>query len=263
MEAASAMADYEVGYGRPPKAHQFQKGRSGNPRGRPRRKVEPPTRPPSLNAFVLEESRRSIAVREGDKVTQMPVGQAMVRKMTTMGMGGNRIALQNVLAMTLAAEREEAADLTELNELLSDMKTHGTQALEHIRSEGGDESELLPHPEDIQFNPLMGRAYVVGPSDAREKAQWDEMAARKRQWLADLKAYEEELEAAGRDEFLECEIAFGHWYVDMLGALYPDEETRRSPNFPIESWPPGPDALGEPPPRFAPTWRRAARKTAA
>ena len=29
-------SDYEVGYGKPPRETRFVKGRSGNPRGRPR-----------------------------------------------------------------------------------------------------------------------------------------------------------------------------------------------------------------------------------
>ena len=31
--------EYEVGYGRPPKKNQFRKGKSGNPKGRPKKKV--------------------------------------------------------------------------------------------------------------------------------------------------------------------------------------------------------------------------------
>jgi hypothetical protein len=37
--AKSRKTDYEVGYGRPPKQYQFKKGQSGNPRGRPRKKL--------------------------------------------------------------------------------------------------------------------------------------------------------------------------------------------------------------------------------
>ena len=34
--AEVSMSGYKVGYGKPPKATQFKKGKSGNPRGRPK-----------------------------------------------------------------------------------------------------------------------------------------------------------------------------------------------------------------------------------
>jgi Family of unknown function (DUF5681) len=35
------MADYEIGYGKPPKSKRFKAGVSGNPKGRPKRRLSP------------------------------------------------------------------------------------------------------------------------------------------------------------------------------------------------------------------------------
>jgi len=51
--------DYQVGYGRPPKAGQFQPGKSGNPNGRPKGR-------PSLHEIILEEAARIAKVKVGD-----------------------------------------------------------------------------------------------------------------------------------------------------------------------------------------------------
>lgn len=50
-----------VGYGRPPKARQFAKGQSGNPKGRPRRS----TSRGEIVRRVLLESRRTGTPRKG------------------------------------------------------------------------------------------------------------------------------------------------------------------------------------------------------
>lgn len=50
---------YEVGYGKPPKHSQFQKGRSGNPKGRPKK-------PKNLPALVLKTFGEKVVVKSPD-----------------------------------------------------------------------------------------------------------------------------------------------------------------------------------------------------
>ena len=56
----------EVGFGKPPREHQFAKGKSGNPAGRPKKKkASEETRP--LAAILASVLRRPVTVTQGKR----------------------------------------------------------------------------------------------------------------------------------------------------------------------------------------------------
>ena len=85
---------YEVGYRKPPRHSQFQKGQSGNPGGRPRRS---PAR--RLEELALYEAYRTTIVMEDGHAMPMPAIQAVLRRQLECAAGGNVRAQRDILAM--------------------------------------------------------------------------------------------------------------------------------------------------------------------
>jgi hypothetical protein len=94
MTSHANSASYEVGYGKPPRRTQFQKGRSGNPGGRSRQ--SPATR---LRELALREAYRTVIVMEGGYAVPMPAIQAVLRSQIEIAAGGNVRAQRAILAM--------------------------------------------------------------------------------------------------------------------------------------------------------------------
>ena len=63
--------DYEIGYGKPPRRARFQKGRSGNPRGRPRGAR-------NLSTFFNEVLNEPVIVAENGRRRKITKGEAIV-----------------------------------------------------------------------------------------------------------------------------------------------------------------------------------------
>ena len=83
-------ADYEVGYGRPPKHTRFQPGRSGNVSGRRKKK-------PVHETDVLRILDEPVAVRAGNRKKEMVPREIALRKMAKSALAGDRKALFHIL----------------------------------------------------------------------------------------------------------------------------------------------------------------------
>lgn len=82
--------DYEVGYGRPPKASQFQPGRSGNIKGRPRKSPEPQIDP----ANVID---RPVPVREGGSKRMIQPKEITLRQLIKKAQNGDLKAILRLI----------------------------------------------------------------------------------------------------------------------------------------------------------------------
>ena len=77
-----APGDYEVGHGRPPKAHQFKPGRSGNPKGRPKG-----SRNMKTDLDIALKARMSVT-KNGRAVT-MSTQQVLIAKLIEKSLKGD------------------------------------------------------------------------------------------------------------------------------------------------------------------------------
>jgi hypothetical protein len=106
--SSAADSAHEIGYGKPPKANQFRKGRTGNPRGK--RQGEENT----ISAFKRIVLKR-VKINDGEKVRTMTLAEAVILKNYNAAVQKNPFAMSNIFR--LAEDAGEFVDSTDAKQV--------------------------------------------------------------------------------------------------------------------------------------------------
>ena len=156
-------------YRKPPVAHQFKKGTSGNPNGRPRKKAEPGFGAlgggiaDRLGAMALDEATRPVTVREGGKVSEIPAMQALLRTMFRAAAQGDTKAARQLLEVISQAESGRTGAALKILEHAVLYKEKYAPIFEKHEREGLDPPDIYPHPDDIIIDQATGEVKIDGP----------------------------------------------------------------------------------------------------
>ena len=106
----SAKATYEVGYSKPPIDRQFQKGKSGNPGGRRKKRA-------SMPEVLQEELNQEITIRRDGKEKTTTKMQAAVAGLVNKAIAGEMSAFRVLSVFIQALSESPNVSDTELEEL--------------------------------------------------------------------------------------------------------------------------------------------------
>ena len=174
---------YEVGYGKPPRSGQFVKGTSGNALGRPPKNKVQPSLLPELEptrTLLQKVAQKSLRVREGEKVQEVSMTEAVILGLAKAGAQGGVLAARAYLELQMAID---AAEATRRRESFDYWKTYARRTrleIEGAERRGVSLPEPLPHPDDIKFNHAEMTVQIRGPSNEAEleKCRHDAKVAR-------------------------------------------------------------------------------------
>ena len=205
--------DDDVGYGRPPRWTRFEKGQSGNPKGRPKKQAAP-----KLTTDVLPESQADIALRreldrkiritDASGTKEETMADAIARAQVTRAAQGHVQALRDVRRAQkeleraeaerarLAAEQAEEARRAEVQKreasfkFMQKLKADQAASWEAAIREGKAEPDNpWPHPDDISLDPVKRSVSTRGPIVAEQLPEYEYLRAmRDRYFLESLVA---------------------------------------------------------------------------
>ncbi|WP_439366575.1 DUF5681 domain-containing protein [Bradyrhizobium sp. DASA03005] len=111
--------NYSVGYGKPPKARRFKPGRSGNPRGRPKKCLN------LLELFGRELKRTRPIVEDGQRL-RIETDRILVKKVIDVALKGDAKTLKWMMTLIQQIREIESAKIE---------RDYDARSIEEIRAD--------------------------------------------------------------------------------------------------------------------------------
>ncbi len=118
-----------VGYMSPPEHTRFKKGKSGNPKGRPKKQED-------IYTLLQRVLKRKVTVKDADR--QMPIREALIRKLRELALSGDQraINLQRRILEEAGANQSERFDPEEKKQrILDSLRRMGVT----VKNDGGSD----------------------------------------------------------------------------------------------------------------------------
>lgn len=128
--------DEKTGYGRPPKHSRFEKGKSGNPKGRPKGGK-------NFSTVMQDELNEKVTVNIGNARQRLTKLQVVIKRQSAKAMQGDPKAAAIILAQALRLDADKADETPALGPDVDELiLKYAPDVLADLQS------KLLPEKED-------------------------------------------------------------------------------------------------------------------